>query len=52
LLQVRFKHYVLTVNTQENIGLNDIIKLYVNHRPSNPLNSRDIENAFNIIQQK
>lgn len=34
---------------QDDISLEEIIKLYVNHRPVNSLNSAEIEAAMEII---
>ena len=37
---------------QDEITLDETIKLYVNHRPVSSLNSNEIEAAFEIIAQK
>jgi hypothetical protein len=37
---------------QDDISLEETIKLYVNHRPVHSLNSNEIEAAFEIISQR
>lgn len=37
---------------QDDITLEETIKLYVNHRPVSSLNSNEIEAAFEIIGQR
>ena len=44
--EVRYSTYMEDSTLHEDIGLNDFIKLYVNHRPVLPLNSTSISAAF------
>lgn len=37
---------------QDDITLEETIKLYINHRPVSSLNSNEIEAAFEIITQR
>ena len=43
---------MMTGVAQEVIALEDVIKLYVNHRPVGALSSADIDTAFEIIRKR
>ena len=51
-MQIRYKNFMVTGVARETISLNEVIKLYVNHRPVNALNSSDIDTAFDIIKKR
>jgi hypothetical protein len=38
--------------TQEDIALDDVIRLYINHRPINALSSNEIDDTFNAIRDR
>lgn len=50
--EVRYKTYMITGVTQNEVNLNDAIKIYVNHRPVIPLSTADIQSAFDEIKKK
>lgn len=37
---------------RDTVSLEEVLKLYINHRPVNALNSADIDAAFDIIKQR
>lgn len=37
---------------EKDIGLDDVVKLYVNHRPLVPLSNSDVIAAFDEIKKK
>ena len=43
---------MITGNEETTIGLDGLIKMYVNHRPALPLNNDDIQAAFDEIKKK
>ena len=50
--EIRYKNFMTTGEAQDELCIEEFIKLYVNHRPVNPLNSNEIDNAFEIIEEK
>lgn len=49
--EIKYKNFMSTGLTQNDISLDEVIKLYVNHRPVNPLSSADIDDAFETIKK-
>ena len=43
--------FMETGQLEEEIGLNDFIKLYINHRPVLPLNNAQILSAFEAVSR-
>jgi cilia- and flagella-associated protein 251 len=50
--EIRYKNFMITGEAQDELSIEEFIKLYVNHRPVNPLNSNEIDNAFEVIEEK
>lgn len=50
--EIRYQNFITTGEAQDELSLEEVIKLYVNHRPVNPLNSNEIDNAFELIADK
>ena len=50
--EIRYKNFMTTGEAQDELGIEEFIRLYVNHRPVNPLNSNEIDNAFEVIEEK
>ena len=49
--EVRYSKFMETGQLEEEIGLNDFIKLYINHRPVLPLNNAQILSAFEAVSR-
>jgi len=47
--EVRYKNFLTTGVLENEIDLNDFIKLYINYRPIKKIDVDDIENALNVI---
>jgi hypothetical protein len=43
---------MITGVTQNEVSLNETVKIYVNHRPVIPLSTADIQSAFDEIKKK
>eukprot|EP01039_Chlorochromonas_danica_P007847 gene7848-8660_t len=50
--EVRYKQFVVTGEMQDLIGLDDFIKLYINHRPVVPLEKHYIQATIDTIADK
>ncbi|CAE7641666.1 CFAP251 [Symbiodinium microadriaticum] len=50
--EIRYQNFMITGVARDTVSLNEVIKLYINHRPVNALNSSDIDAAFDIIKQR
>ena len=49
--EVRYSKFMETGQLEEEIGLNDFIKLYINHRPVLPLNNAQVLSAFETVSR-
>ena len=49
--EVRYSSFMKTGQLEEEIGLNDFIKLYINHRPVLPLNNAQVLSAFETVSR-
>ena len=49
--EVRYKHFMIDGAMEDHIGLNDFIRLYINHRPIIPLTTASIEAALEVIKE-
>lgn len=49
--EIRYKSFMVTGETQDYIGLDEFIRLYVNHRPVIPLERKAIRDAFTFIAE-
>ena len=50
--EIRYKDFVLTGKLCEVVTMEELIKLYVNHSPFEPLIDADILRAFNVISDR
>lgn len=50
--EIRYKNFMMTGVAQETISLDDVIKLYINHRPVGSLSSADIDTAFEVVRKR
>lgn len=49
--EVRYKQFMVTGETQDFIGIEEFIKLFINHRPVVPLERKAIRQAFTTIAE-
>jgi cilia- and flagella-associated protein 251 len=49
--EIRYKQFMMTGETQDTIGLEEFIRLYVNHRPVVPLERKEIKAAVAAIAE-
>lgn len=49
--EVKYKEFMITGKTQDYIGLDEFIKLYINHRPVIALEKQQIDYAFSVISK-
>lgn len=47
--EIKYSTFVVTGLLTMDVTLEELVKLYVNHRPSEPLVAADIHKAFQII---
>ena len=50
--EVKYSKFMETGMLEEEIALNDFIKLYINHRPVLPLNTAQILSAFETVARR
>lgn len=50
--EIRYSSFVFTGILQDGVTIEELIMLYVNHRPVEGLIDDDVRNAFNIICSK
>lgn len=50
--EVRYKSFMMTGLTQDSLGLDEFIRLYVNHRPAIPLERGLVAEAFDILNTR
>ena len=49
--EIRYKSFMVTGETQDYIGLDEFIRLYINHRPVIPLERKAIRDAVQTIAE-
>ena len=47
--EIRYSNFVFTGILQDGVTIEELIMLYVNHRPIEALIEDDVRNAFNLI---
>ena len=50
--EVRYRHFMIDGEVETDIGLEDFIRLYLNHRPVLPLDSAQIDGSFAAIADR